>query len=212
MFEIITLELTPFAQNTRILFDRDVQESIVVDPGGEFEVIAATLEQNQLRPSQIWLTHSHLDHCGAVRQLKQSTGARLYAHPIERELRARVVEICMAYGIPPGDMQSCPEPDVEIIGGEELAIGQEKFKVLFTPGHSPGHLCFYHAPTSVLIAGDTLFAGSIGRTDLPGGNHATLLRSIRQELLSLPDDTKVLPGHGPNTTIGRERFSNPFLN
>ena len=118
----------------------------------------------------------------------------------------------MLYGIPPGEMQSCPEPDVPIIGGEALSIAGYNFEVLFTPGHSPGHLCFYNSASHTLIAGDTLFAGSIGRTDLPGGDHVTLLRSIRQQLLVLPDDTRVLSGHGPDTTIGRERNSNPFLN
>ena len=212
MFEILTLELTPFAQNTRIIFDRASGDSVVIDPGGDYAKIAQSLDSYATKPTQIWLTHSHLDHCGAVRQLQQASGAKLYAHPIERELRARVVEICMFYGIPPGEMQSCPEPDVPISGGETLALGEDKFKVLFTPGHSPGHLCFYNAATGTLIAGDTLFAGSIGRTDLPGGDHATLLHSIRQQLLVLPDDTRVLCGHGPDTTIGRERKSNPILN
>ena len=212
MFEILTLELTPFAQNTRIVFDRASSQAVVIDPGGDFPKIVQSLVANDLKVSQIWLTHSHLDHCGAVRPLKQASAATLYAHPVERELRARVVEICMLYGIPPGDMQSCPEPDVPISGGETLLLGEYIFEVLFTPGHSPGHLCFYHRESATLMAGDTLFAGSIGRTDLPGGDHATLLRSIRQQLLVLPDETRVLPGHGPDTTIGRERVSNPFLN
>lgn len=211
MLEIHTLEVTPFQQNARVIACTGTNEAVVVDPGGDVREILKILTDHSLRCVEIWLTHAHLDHCGGVSELIELTGAKLVGHPIERELRANVLKIASLYGLPQSGMRDCPEPDKYIVGGEELTVGKERFSVLFTPGHSPGHVVFYNAKGGVLIAGDTVFAGSIGRTDLPGGDHAALMRSISEKILVLPDDTKVLPGHGPDTTVAKERKHNPFI-
>jgi hydroxyacylglutathione hydrolase len=212
MFDIEVIEVTPFFQNTRVLIPRGGRDAVVVDPGGDVDKILSLLETRGATCREIWLTHSHLDHCGGVAGLKQATGALLRAHEGERLMRSKVVEIATMYGVSTAGMENCPEPDISLTEGDTLTFGEDQFEVLFTPGHSPGHLCFYHAESHTLIAGDTLFHGSIGRTDLPGGDHATLMRSIKEKILTLPDDTKVLAGHGPDTTVGRERVHNPFLN
>lgn len=209
-YSIVQLTVTPFAQNCRLLIDDSARSAVVVDPGGEPERILAELSGRKLKLSEIWLTHSHLDHCGGVRSLKAATGAALLGHPVEAMMRANVVRIAAMYGIPSG-FEDCPEPDRFISGGEELSFGGATFKVLFTPGHAPGHVCFYDVAGKTLLAGDTLFSGSIGRTDLPGGDADLLLESIGREILTLPDDTRVLSGHGDDTTVGKERRSNPFL-
>lgn len=209
--KIQTLEVTPFAQNCRVLWRPGSSDAVVVDPGGDVDQVTGLLARENLQCRQIWLTHSHLDHCGGVRALRNSTGATFFGPEGEGEMRANLLTICDMYGLPRSGMDNCPEPDVPLRGGEVLEIGTHKFTVLFTPGHSPGHLCFYSDELKVILAGDTLFAGSIGRTDLPGGEHETLLHSIRTQILTLPDETSVMPGHGPTTTVGRERLSNPFL-
>lgn len=211
---MITVELVPvtdFAQNCRIIADTTTGNAVVIDPGGDIPKILSVLDKKGWICTQIWLTHSHLDHCGGVRALKAQTNAHLYGHKGEAEMRAHVEDICRYYGVPVGTMTNCPEPDTYIKGGELLTFAGEEFKVLFTPGHSPGHLSFYNQTGKFVISGDALFAGSIGRTDLPGGDHGTLLTSIREQLLTLPDETRVLSGHGDDTTIGQERRTNPFL-
>lgn len=209
--QIETLVLTPFMQNTRIISFADSENALVIDPGGEASKIVSALNRLKKRCTQIWLTHSHVDHCGAVKELLAAGNPQLFAHPNEKEFRSNVVSICRMYGIEPGSMQDCPEPHVEIAGGETLQFESASFDVLFTPGHSPGHLSFYNRQEGLVISGDVLFASSIGRTDLPGGNHGKLLESIRMLMETLPPDTRVLPGHGPETTLKREAASNPFL-
>ena len=211
MLSIKTLTVTPFGQNCRILISELNKSAVIVDPGGDAPQIFEAIKSSGCRLEAIWLTHSHLDHCGAVAEIRSKFDVPLYAHPVEKELRANVEAICQMYGVPPGLMKNCPEPDVNIVGGERLKVGEEEFQLLFTPGHSPGHICFYHQKDAKLIAGDTLFAGSIGRTDLPGGDHETLIRSIREQILTLPGETKVLSGHGPDTRVDIEAESNPFL-
>lgn len=211
MIEVVTVEVTPFMQNARLLFERGADGAVVVDPGGNADRILGELSARTLRCQEIWLTHSHLDHCGGVRRLKELTGAPLLAHPVEALMRSRVVDIARMYGVPEGDFEDCPEPDRVITGGETLSVGTELFEVLFTPGHSPGHLCFYNRANGILIAGDTLFQGSIGRTDLPDGDFEVLMSSIKDILYRLPPETRVLPGHGPETTIGAEQRTNPFV-
>jgi len=209
--KVETLLVTPFMQNARILWSEKSKRGVVVDPGGEAEIILEALERLGVTCEAIWLTHSHLDHCGAVAPLIEKLKVPLYAHPAERIMRSKVVEISRMYGLPDGILFNCPEPDHEIVGGEVLQIDGESCKVLFTPGHAPGHVCFYFKELGELIAGDTVFAGAIGRTDLPGGDYDTLISSIRTEILSLPDETIIRSGHGPDTTVGAERKTNPFL-
>jgi len=208
---IETIEVTPLGQNCRILVDDERQCAVIVDPGGDANEIISRLESLQLTLEAIWLTHSHLDHCGGVADLLDYKSVPLYGHRIEHEYRSRVESIAEMYQLPPGAMRNCPEPDHFLEGGEKLSFGGVEFEVRYTPGHSPGHLVFVCEALGVIVAGDTLFAGSIGRTDLPGGNHEQLLESIRQEIYSLPDATRVLPGHGPDTSVGNEKRANPFV-
>jgi hydroxyacylglutathione hydrolase len=208
--EIKLLTLSPIQQNTRILIAGD--EALIIDPAGDAEVIINFLEHRGLTLTQIWLTHSHLDHCGGVADLMtRYPTTKLLGHPDEKLFRAHVEDICASYGIPPGSMKNCPEPTDYITGGERLIFGGLTFEALFTPGHAPGHIAFYQGDSGLLFAGDTLFAGSIGRTDLPGGDHNLLIRMIKEKILTLPDQTKVLSGHGPDTTVGAEKQGNPFL-
>lgn len=211
MFTIETIEVTPFQQNARLLYCPETKEAVVIDPGGDADLIAKRIEERGLSLQEIWLTHSHLDHCGGVADLKEVYDVPLLGHRIEEEMRKRVLDICSMYGLPKGTMKNCPEPERYIDEGDELSVGSYPFTILFTPGHSPGHLCFYHAPSHTLIAGDTLFSGSIGRTDLPGGDHPTLIKSIQEKIFTLPDETQVLPGHGPATTVAMEKQYNPFF-
>lgn len=204
---MIKLVVTPIQQNCRVFLGKD---ALIIDPGGDADKIIENLGGKDI--SQIWLTHSHLDHCGGVADLMEAfPKAKLYGHEIEKDYRQRVEDIAAYYGIPEGSMKNCPEPDVYLKGGETLEFEDMSFEVRFTPGHAPGHLVFINKKDKYILAGDTLFQGSIGRTDLPNGDYSTLIKSIKTELLSLPDDFQVLSGHGSDTTIGEERRTNPFL-
>lgn len=211
MLTVTTIPVTVFDQNARVLACSDTRDAVIVDPGGDPTKIIDAIERRQLRCTAIWLTHSHLDHCAGVAELLKVYKVPLIGHKDEAPMRAHVASIAAMYGLPADEWPNCPEPTQYIVGGETLAIGNVKAKVLFTPGHSPGHVSFYFEHDGVLVSGDALFAGSIGRTDLPGGNHEQLLASIKRELLNLPDSTQVLSGHGPDTTIGAERVGNPFV-
>jgi hydroxyacylglutathione hydrolase len=206
-----TVVVTPFYQNCRVLFAADGGDAVVVDPGGDAGKILDFLKKHSLTCKEIWLTHSHLDHCGGVAPLKKATNAKLLGSKLGAQMRQSVEKLCAMYGIEAGELENSPEPERFLKDGEVLNFAGVDFLVLETPGHSPDHLCFYAKSEKLLIAGDTLFAGSIGRTDLPGGNHAQLLASIRNSLLTLPGDTKVQSGHGPDTMISIENGTNPFL-
>lgn len=212
MLNIETLPVTEFAQNSRIIWCSETKEGVIVDPGGEAEKILATAKRLGLKITHVWLTHSHLDHCGGVAPVLAELKVPLVAHPEERMMRSNVKSIAQMYGMSLRDWHNCPEPEIEVRGGEELKVGRSPCKVLFTPGHSPGHVSFHFPKDNVVASGDVLFAGSIGRTDLPGGNMKTLLSSIRQEIFTLPPKTRVLTGHGPDTTVEEEVATNPFLN
>ena len=209
--EVHLVPVTAFEQNCAIVVDSRSREAIVVDPGGDSARILAALRRLELTPKEIWLTHSHLDHCGAVAELKRQFDLKLLGCEVEREFRARVEEIAVMYGLGSAGFENCPEPDRYLVGGESLKVGESLFEVRFTPGHSPGHIVFISFEQGFVLGGDTIFAGGIGRTDLPGGNQAQLMDSIRTQLLTLPDELRVYPGHGPTTTVGKERRTNPFL-
>lgn len=210
MLKYELIPVTAIEQNCRIFYDDQTKAAFVVDPGGNAERIMKVVNKLELKVCEIWLTHSHFDHCGAVAEVQKQTGAKLLAHKAESEFRSQVKTRAVFFGIG-ADLEDCPEPDQYIEEGDILDAAGLKFKVFFTPGHSPGHVVFYQPENNLLIAGDTVFSGSIGRTDLPGGNYQLLINNIRSKILTLPDDTIIMSGHGPDTTVGEERASNPFL-
>lgn len=211
MLKILKIEVTVFQQNCRILACTDTKKAVVVDPGGDVNKIMGMLTVEGLKCEQIWLTHSHIDHCGGVAQLKKKTGAKLYGHTAGKGMRLTVEKMAKAFGVFDNSMRDCPEPEIYIKDRDVLSIGEHEWRVAFTPGHSPDHVTFYNWQKGVLLAGDTLFAGTIGRTDLPGGDLDTLMDSIRGRILSLPPETIVMPGHGPDTSVLKESDSNPFI-
>jgi len=200
------LELGSFASNCYLVADEDTKEAIVIDPGVAGGSILSRIKELGLAVKYIVITHGHPDHIGAVWELKEATGAKLLIHPEDaRYLHARPGPDGMFHqtGAP-------PEVDMELNDGDTVNINNISLQVIHTPGHSPGGICLLTG--GILFSGDTLFFSSIGRSDFPGGNGRQLLESIHNKLMTLPDDTTVLPGHGPETTIGTERKTNPFLN
>ena len=197
----------PFQCNCMILGCEETKAAIVIDPGEESDRIVDRLEKLRLKTIYLLHTHAHLDHIGATDSVQKKTGAKTGLHEDDMPLCENLHIQAERFGLPTPPV---PAIDLFLKGGDSLSFGERKAEVLHTPGHTPGSLSFY-IPTFGLITGDTLFAGSVGRTDLWGGSHPTLIRSIQKELLSFPDETMVYPGHGPKTTIGKERRGNPFL-
>ena len=198
----------PLACNCTILGDEQNHEAIVIDPGDEVGRIHRRLTELGLKVKQILVTHAHIDHVGGALKLKRLTGAPVYLNENDLDLLAMMDQQAGWLGIP--TPETAP-PDAGLADGTVVGLESFPAQVLHTPGHTQGSICLHFAPMKLLIAGDTLFAGSIGRTDLPGGNFEQIIDSIESRLLALPDETKVLPGHGPVTTIGEERRTNPFL-
>jgi glyoxylase-like metal-dependent hydrolase (beta-lactamase superfamily II) len=201
-----SLPTGPLQVNCYILGCSATRQAAVIDPGGDVPQILALLKQHELQLQMVINTHGHFDHIGGNRQLLAATGAELLLHQADRQLLASAAAHAAAYGL---NAESSPEPQRLLEGGEQLQLGELLIAVLHTPGHTPGGISLLIEDQ--VIVGDTLFAGSIGRTDLPGGDHQTLIKSIRDKLLVLPDATEAHPGHGPSTTIGREKRYNPFL-
>jgi glyoxylase-like metal-dependent hydrolase (beta-lactamase superfamily II) len=201
--------VTPFQQNCSILVDEASGKAAVVDPGGDLDRVLQALGQTGASLEKILLTHGHLDHCSGAAELRRRTGV-----PIEgpqREDRFWIEQLPRAaaqYGFPPAEAF---EPDRWLEDGDTVTVGGAELQVRHCPGHTPGHVVFYSPEERVAIVGDVLFAGSIGRTDFPRGDHATLIRSITQKLWPLGEDVTFLPGHGPVSTFGEERESNPFV-
>lgn len=194
--------------NCTILGDDTTGEAMVIDPGDNIHEILKRLEKHGLRAKEIIVTHAHIDHVGGALKLKQQTGAAILLNQQDLPLLEMMEMQAGWLGVKTPEVAP-PDASAE----DHLVIGLKNYqaRVLHTPGHTPGSICLHFAPQNLLIAGDTLFAGSIGRTDLPGGNFKKIIRSIHDRLLTLPDETRVIPGHGPLTTIGEERESNPFL-
>lgn len=208
---IALLTVSDFQQNCRVVFDPKTKRAIVVDPGGEAEKVISFLKKNELQLEGVYLTHSHIDHCGAVAPLLEALPVPLYGHAAERMFRENVTTVAQMYGIPSGAYFNCPEPDLYLDDGMEIDILGVKTKILSTPGHSPGSISLWMPSEGIVFSGDVIFLDSIGRTDLPGGQHDTLLASIGKLMDLIPLETKVLSGHGQDTTIGREKEKNPFL-
>jgi glyoxylase-like metal-dependent hydrolase (beta-lactamase superfamily II) len=198
----------PLACNCTILGDEEAREAIVIDPGDEVGRIHRRLTELGLKLTQIIVTHGHIDHVGGALKLKRLTGAPIYLN--ENDLPLLDMMQAQAEWVGVATPETAP-PDEGLTDGQTVGLTSVPAKVLHTPGHTQGSICLHFAPLKLLVAGDTLFAGSIGRTDLPGGNFDQIIDSLRSRLLTLPDETRVLPGHGPATTIGDERRSNPFL-
>lgn len=200
--QLLSFQLTPFMMNCYVL--KDGNEAIVIDPGEAAPELKASVADSQV--TMIFNTHCHCDHSAGNAEMVAATGAPLVCHRDDLPLLRSLEQQGMMFGVrvPPS-----PEPDRFVEEGDEIQVGAVRLKVLHTPGHAPGHVVL--VGDGFVIGGDVLFQGSIGRTDLPGGDHEQLLASIRDKLLPLPDDTVVYCGHGPNTTIGAERRSNPFL-
>lgn len=203
-----TLPVGPLQCNCSILGDETSREAIVVDPGDDISRIVALLEKHSLTVKQIIITHAHIDHIAGAKRLKQITGAPILYNQLDLSL-VQMMDIQAGWlGIPTPEVSA---PDDNLREGQTISVTGLTGSVIHTPGHTQGSSCLYLPEHRLLIAGDTLFAGSVGRTDLPGGNTQQLLKSIHHRLLPLPDDVTVIPGHGPSTTIGDERESNPFL-
>jgi hydroxyacylglutathione hydrolase len=198
----------PLQCNCSILGDEQTHEAMVIDPGDQIDGILEVLRQEKLSLKQIVITHAHIDHVGGAMKLKAATGAPILMNQNDYAL-LKMLDMQAAWvGMrPPGEVHV----DEAVGQGRVLKIGEISSNVIHTPGHTEGSICLYFPTEKKLIAGDTLFAGSIGRTDLPGGSMDKIMRSLHTQVLALPDETEVVPGHGPVTTIGEERESNPFL-
>lgn len=204
----VVFPVGPLACNCSILADETTRRATVIDPGDDLQKIFLVLNQHQLAVEQIIITHAHIDHVGGALQLKRKTGAPIYMNQHDLPL-LKIMDIQAGWlGVPTPDVAP---PDVDAGDLLELRIADQPGQVLHTPGHTQGSICLHLPQSKLLLAGDTLFAGSIGRTDLPGGDMKMILRSLRERLLPLPEDTRVVPGHGSETTIGQERETNPFL-
>lgn len=198
----------PLACNSSILADETSLQATVVDPGADIARILGVLQRHHLTVEQIIVTHAHIDHVGGAVQLKRATGAPIYMNQNDLPLLKMMDMQAGWLGVPTPEVVA---PDVDASDLLALTIAGEPAQVLYTPGHTEGSICLHLAGPRLLLAGDTLFAGSIGRTDLPGGDLRKILHSMKERLLPLPDTTRVIPGHGPATTIGEERETNPFL-
>ena len=202
------LTVGPFQENCYVIGDAESGVGAIVDPGDEAARIALAVEQTNLEIGQILVTHAHIDHVGAVGALADEYACPVLMHaeaePMLKQLPTQALMMGLRFG-------KVPTVDRYIVDGEFLEVGGLKLESRYTPGHAPGHLAFYVESEGLVLSGDALFAGSVGRTDLFGGSMEVLMRSIRERLLTLPDETRVYSGHGPETTIGNERTYNPFL-
>ena len=202
------LTVGPVAANAYLVTDAATGATVVIDPGDEAPRLLAALADAGVTPDEIWLTHAHFDHIGAVAELRETHPVPVRLHPADAPLYDNAERQAAWFGMrvrPPG------VAPLDLVDGERLALGETAFTVLHTPGHAPGHVAFHAPDAGVVFSGDALFRGSVGRTDLPLCDPAALERSLRERLMTLPDDTRVLSGHGPETTIGHERRTNPFL-
>lgn len=204
------IPVTPFQQNCTIFFDADTKEGVVVDPGGDVDTIVETIAQNGIAVKEIWITHGHLDHAGGADELRERLGVPVIGpHIDDKPLLENLEMQGQKFGVamPLRNLV----PDRYLAEGDSVSFGSHVFEIFHCPGHAPGHVIFFNRSEGFAHLGDVLFNGSIGRTDLPGGDHAQLLASIRDKVLPLGDEVGFLCGHGPGGRIGEERRSNPYL-
>lgn len=207
--QVGVIPVTAFQQNCSVLHCQKTNKGAVVDPGGDLSLIREYIAKEGVEIEKILLTHAHIDHAGATYELMRELRVPVVGpHKEDLFLLESLPEQGMMFGL--GSAKAFV-PDQWLDQGDVVQVGDERFDVRHCPGHTPGHVVFYNAAHKFVLVGDVLFHGSIGRTDLPRGDHATLLRSLREQILSLPDDVTFLPGHGPTSTIGVQRKSNPFL-
>ncbi|MDX6379911.1 MAG: hydroxyacylglutathione hydrolase [Rubrobacteraceae bacterium] len=202
------LTVGPFQENCYVIGDEESRTGALIDPGDEGTRIVLAVERMGLEISQIIVTHAHVDHVGAIAPLVDEFLCPVVMHEEAEAMLKMAPQQAMMMGFRFGKV---PNVDRHVGDDEVLEVGSLRLRSLYTPGHAPGHLAFYEEEQGIVFSGDALFAGSVGRVDLPGGSMEVLMRSISKRLLTLPDETRVLSGHGPETTIGRERMTNPFL-
>ncbi len=203
------IPVTPLQQNCTLLWCEKTRQAAFVDPGGEATHLLSVLSQNDLQLEKILLTHAHLDHVGATQEIAERLSVPIVGpHEADRFWLEALPQQCDMFGFSPLPVFY---PDVWLKQGDSVSVGEETLTVRHCPGHTPGHVIFFHAPSKLAWVGDVLFKGSIGRTDFPRGDYATLIHSIKQQLWSLGDEVQFIPGHGPMSSFGEERRSNPFV-
>ena len=209
--QAIIVPVTPFQQNCTILFDGETKKGVVIDPGGDLDRIREAIESQGIDVEAIWITHGHIDHAAAALDLKEVLNVDIIGpHRDDKFLLDNLEAAGLKYGITEGVRNVTPDRWLD--EGDKVSVAGHEFDVLHTPGHAPGHVVFFSPEARFAIVGDVLFNGSVGRTDLPGGDHAALIRSIKEKLLPLGDDIGFICGHGPGGRFGEERRSNPYLN
>jgi len=204
--KVQSITVGAFQENSYLVVDEKTNRAVIVDPGGEGDRIIDAIERSGAELEAIWVTHAHVDHVGAIASVKRRWDVPVFLHPLDRRLYEAASRQAEVYGIP---FEEPPVPDREFSDGQQVQLGDAQMTVMHAPGHAPGHVVIHG--NGIALVGDCLFAGSIGRTDLPFSNPPQLADSLRR-IASLPDDTVVYPGHGIPTTIGEEKQSNPFLN
>jgi hydroxyacylglutathione hydrolase len=207
--EIVPFTLGPVQTNAYLLADSASGDAAVIDPSWDGELILAEAQKRGWRIAHLWYTHAHFDHIGGAAAIADALNPlpMVALHPADHVLwRAAGGGPMFGFNIDPG-----PEPTIDFVQGMRMRLGEAEFEVRYTPGHTPGHVVLYCASAGVCFCGDLIFAGSVGRTDLPGGSAQDLAESIRTQIYSLPDETRLLPGHGPETTVGEEKLSNPYV-
>ena len=208
MLKAIVQPVTPFEQNASILYCSETKKCAIVDPGGDIEILLKIAKDNELVPEKILLTHGHIDHAGGATEIAKILRVKIHGpHEDDKFLLDSLEEQGKMFGL---NSKDC-SPDVWLDEGDIVTIGKEKLETYFCPGHTPGHLIFYNLESKLAIVGDVLFCGSIGRTDLPGGNFDDLIQSVKDKLWPLGRDIEFIPGHGPMSTFEAERQSNPFV-
>ncbi len=209
MLHYLTVPVTPFQQNCSIVWCDETMDAAVVDPGGDLDTLRAEMARLGVTPKQILLTHAHIDHAGGTGTLSRALGLPIVGpHPGDQFWIDGLAEQAKMFGFAPAEPFT---PTRWLADGDTVQVGNSRLEVRHCPGHTPGHVVFYSAQAQRAFVGDVLFAGSIGRTDFPGGDHDTLISSITQRLWPMGDDTVFIPGHGPESSFGRERCSNPFV-
>ncbi len=210
---IQTFTFNPFQENTYVLYD-NTKECIIIDPGcytiEEEALLTDFINKNQLNPVKLINTHCHIDHILGNKFVCKKWNINLFTHKEELDLLEASEEISKIYGFE--DYNLSPIPKEYLNAGQKIKFGEISLEILFCPGHSPGHICLFCKKNNILIAGDVIFKGSIGRTDLPGGDYKVLLESINKEIICLPNETQIYSGHGPSTVLSEEKKHNPFIN